>query len=89
MIDRLNWAHTEIFDMFKGHVLKHRASKFIEADHPKIFDADVFNGIDAKDIGLIDEIGDMHTILKAKHGDCDVINFSKRSKWEKIAEGFS
>ena len=88
-VEKTKWIQTEIFSTFKNHVLKHRATKFNEEDHPKIFNADVFTGTDAKEIGLIDEIGDITSVMKDKHSECEIINFSKRSKWERLSERFS
>ena len=69
----------DIFDIFKDHVLNYRADKFNEEDHPRIFEANVFTGKDSKELGLIDDLGNMSEIMKAKHKGCDIIDFSKKN----------
>lgn len=85
-VSKIKDIHSEIFVSFKNHVLKYRASKFDEANHPQIFSADVLLGQKAKDLGLIDELGVLDTVMKEKHGDCEIELFSKFSKFEKIIE---
>ena len=46
-----------IHDVFKAHVEKHRVVKDSERD--RIFNADVVLGTEAKEIGLVDELGYM------------------------------
>ena len=69
----------DIFDIFKDHVLNYRADKFNEEDHPRIFEANVFTGKDSRELGLIDDLGNMSEIMKAKHKGCDIIDFSKKN----------
>lgn len=80
-IERMKQIQSEIFATFKSHILKHRGTKFSDDDHEKLFNADVFLGEEAKSIGLIDNLGDITTVIKEKHEDCELLNFSKLSKW--------
>ena len=66
---------------FKNHVLSYREAKIDEKYHEKVFNADVVMGEEAKTIGLIDEIGDVDTVIKEKFEDLKIENFSKQSKW--------
>ena len=74
----------DIFEVFEGHVKKHRAENFKEEDHDQIFSADVVMGQRAKELGLVDDVGDFDEMIKSQHPDCEVLNFSKQSKWDKI-----
>lgn len=71
----------EIFVTFRDHVMTHRESKFKEADHAQIFSADVVVGEEARRLGLIDEIGTVEEVMKQKFGECEIRNFSKKSKF--------
>ena len=54
----------DTFENFKGHVLKNRKDKIKIEDYDKVFNADVFTGDEALNLGLVDEIGDLNNIMK-------------------------
>ena len=85
-VAKITVLHAEIFESFKNHVLKYRADKFQESNHSQIFSADVVLGQKAKDLGLIDELGDLETVINEKHEGCKIEHFSKFSKFDKIME---
>ena len=61
-----------------------RVAKFDEANYPQIFSADVVYGERAKQLGLIDDIGTVDSVLKEKHQNAEVTDFSKEKPWEKF-----
>ena len=46
-------------------------------------------GQEAKSLGLVDEIGDCSEVMKMKHPDFKLRDFSEASKFEKIAESLN
>ena len=48
----------------------------------------MFTGKDSKELGLIDDLGNMSEVMKAKHKECEIIDFSKKNRWERLAQGF-
>ena len=89
LVETIKSMQAEIFVSFRDHVNKHRADKFDQTKLDQIFSADVVLGEEAKALGLADEIGDFETVIKEKHPDLKVKDFSQVSKFEKIAESLS
>ena len=62
-------------------VEKSRLSK-LKKSELELFSGEFWSGRKAKDLGLIDEIGDAHQILKEKFGEDVVIKkFEKSKSW--------
>ena len=38
----------------------------------------------AKELGLVDEIGSVESVLKEKYDDLKIVDFSKEKPWEKF-----
>ena len=73
---------TNIFVDFRGWVEENRKNKLDQSKLDSIFSADVFLGSKAKELGLIDDFGDITTVVKQKHPDVKkIVNFSKQSGW--------
>ena len=67
-IQRLKALQTEIHDSFKRHVRDRRGDR-LTADDKVLFEGDIWTGGPAKALGLIDDIGDMRSVLRARYGD--------------------
>jgi signal peptide peptidase SppA len=65
---RLAGLMGDIHETFKEHVRRRRAGK-IAADDETLFNGDVFTGRMALDRGLIDGIGELHEIMRARYGE--------------------
>ncbi len=66
-IDRLKKLQLEIHETFIDMVKERRGSKL--ANDPDLFTGMFWTGIKAKEIGLIDGIGDMRSFLRKTYGD--------------------
>ncbi|MGH6929999.1 MAG: S49 family peptidase, partial [Dongiaceae bacterium] len=58
----------EIHDSFKGQVRERRGAR-LKADDETLFSGEFWSGKSALDLGLIDGIGDMRSVLRARFGD--------------------
>ncbi|MGE0746538.1 MAG: S49 family peptidase [Rhodospirillales bacterium] len=67
-VARLRRIQDDIFESFKDHVRARRAGR-LKADEAVLFDGGVWSGREALALGLIDGIGDMRSILRARYGD--------------------
>jgi signal peptide peptidase SppA len=65
---RLTSLQQDIHQSFKDHVRRRRAGKIDEADEA-LFSGDVWTGRTAVDRGLIDGIGELRGVLRARYGD--------------------
>lgn len=65
-IAHLKALQLEIHDVFIGMVKERRGAKL--SDHPDLFTGLFWTGIKGKELGLVDELGDMRTLLKARYG---------------------
>ncbi len=66
-VDRLKALQLEVHEAFKEMVRERRGSKLAE-DNEDLFSGAFWSGIQAKSLGLIDDLGVMHTVLEAKFG---------------------
>jgi signal peptide peptidase SppA len=67
-VARLTALQADIHQSFKDHVRRRRAGKIKEADET-LFTGDVWTGRMAVDRGLIDGIGEIRTVMRARYGD--------------------
>jgi len=80
--DTIEWhreLHDKIFVDFKEHVDKHREGKLKESELHRIFNADVMVGSEAKEVGLIDEVGIIEEVMDEKYPEIKVVDFAKKS----------
>lgn len=66
-VQRLKALQTEIHESFKRHVRARRGER-LAADDKTLFEGDIWTGGLAKALGLIDEIGDLRSVLRARYG---------------------
>ena len=67
-ITRLTGLQEDIHQAFKEHVRRRRAGKIDEADDT-LFTGDVLTGRMAMDRGLVDGIGELRAVMRARYGD--------------------
>jgi signal peptide peptidase SppA len=67
-VERLATLQQDIHRAFKEHVQRRRAGK-IDAADGSLFNGDVLTGRMALDRGLVDGIGDVRTVMRARYGD--------------------
>src|SRR6201988_754776 len=67
-VTRLTELQQDIHQSFKDHVRRRRAGKIDEADET-LFTGDVLTGRMALDRGLIDGIGELRSVMRARYGD--------------------
>ena len=80
-IERLKNIQLDLHKDFIDVVEKSRGSK-LKKSEVELFSGEFWSGSKAKDLGLIDEIGDANQILKEKFGEDVVIKkFEKSKSW--------
>jgi|SRR5579871_4252551 signal peptide peptidase SppA len=67
-VERLGVLQQDIHRAFKDHVRRRRAGKIDAADE-SLFNGDILTGHMAAERGLIDGIGELHGIMRARYGD--------------------
>ena len=67
-VARLTALQQDIHQAFKEHVRRRRAGKIDEADDT-LFTGDVLTGRMAMDRGLVDGIGELRAVMRARYGD--------------------
>jgi signal peptide peptidase SppA len=78
-VDRLRSLQEEIFTLFREWVLSRRGSK-LKGDHEEIFSGAFWTGIKAKELGLIDGLGDLREVMRDRFGEEVVFkNYSAKS----------
>ena len=80
-IERLKTIQLDIHKDFINVVEKSRGSK-LKKSEIELFSGEFWSGSKARELGLIDEVGDSHQILKEKFGEDVVIKkFEKNRSW--------
>lgn len=67
-VARLDEVLRRMHRIFRDLVVSRRAGK-INPENEALFSGDMWIGEEAKDLGLVDGLGDMKTVIKAKFGD--------------------
>ena len=80
-IERLKTIQLDIHKDFINVVERSRGTK-LKKSEVELFSGEFWSGSKAKELGLIDEVGDSHQILKEKFGEDVVIKkFEKNRSW--------
>ncbi|MDC0234439.1 S49 family peptidase [Candidatus Pelagibacter sp.] len=80
-IERLKKIQLDLHKDFINVVENSRGSKLIKSE-VELFSGEFWSGSKAKDLGLVDGIGDAHQVLKEKFGDNVVVKkFEKTKGW--------
>ncbi|MDA0781449.1 MAG: S49 family peptidase [Rickettsiales bacterium] len=77
-IEILNNLQKDVHESFKNLVRTRREGKIKKTNEKKLFSGEFWNGVKGKELGLIDDIGDMHSVITEKYG--------KKIKFEKISK---
>lgn len=89
-IDRLKKLQLEIHEIFIDLVKESRGDRLVE--HKDMFTGLFWTGHPAKELGLVDEIGDIRSSLKARYGDktqLKLIEAKKSLFGNRVASGVS
>ena len=68
-IKRLKAIQLDIHESFKQMVLERRGKKINEPDSDELFEGDIWTGKQARELGLVDGLGDLKPTMRAVHGD--------------------
>ena len=80
-VERLLRLQEDIHNSFMGYVKERRGNKLNETDD-NLFNGDIWTGNQAKKIGLIDEIGDLRSVIEEKFGaKTKFIQIPLKSSW--------
>ncbi len=77
-IDHLKSLQLEIHEVFIGMVKARRGARL--TDNPDLFTGLFWAGQKAKDLGLVDELGDMRSFLKARYGEKTKLKMISQSR---------
>ena len=79
----------DIHDNFKSVVLERRKDR-LKVKNDVIFNGEFWSGKKAKELGLIDEIGDLYTIINQKFDNkCNIVKVVSESSWLKKKLGIN
>ena len=67
-VERLKNLQEEIFTLFREWVLSRRGSK-LNGEHEELFSGAFWTGVKAKELGLIDGLGELREIMQARFGE--------------------
>jgi len=89
-IDRLKGFENDIHKVFIDYVKQHRGEKLVGKDS-ELFTGEWWPAVRGIDLGLVDALGDMHTVLRERFGDDVKLRpiKSKKSMFSMPKLGFS
>ncbi|MFQ5984495.1 MAG: S49 family peptidase [Alphaproteobacteria bacterium] len=67
-VARLKTIQSDIHDSFKGLVRERRRGRLV-ADEAEVFTGEFWTGRRAKELGFVDGIGDLRSVMRARYGD--------------------
>jgi ClpP class serine protease len=70
---KMEKALSTIHDVFKAHVRSKRGDKIEKGKEDTVFSGDFWVGKEAVDLGLVDQIGNLHAVAKEKFGEQVVV----------------
>jgi len=82
-IERLTEVQREVHESFKALVRERRGARLTAGDEV-LFNGDIFTGVSAQRLGLIDGIGDLRGTLRARFGEkvrLRLVPTEKRRRW--------
>ena len=81
-IDRLKKIQLDLHADFIKVVEESRSSKLKKNENPDLFSGEFWSGTKAKELGLVDGLGNSEEILKEKYGEDVIIRkFEKPKSW--------
>ena len=74
---------------FKSLILERRKGH-LKANHDLLFNGEFWSGKKAKELGLIDEIGDLYTVINQKFDNrCNIVKVGSEGSWLKKKLGIN
>jgi signal peptide peptidase SppA len=67
-VERLKQIQRELHDTFRQHVVSRRGNR-LKADHATLFSGEFWTGPRAAELGLVDGIGQLRPVLRARFGE--------------------
>ena len=67
-VEKLTSLQNEIHESFKNYVNDRRGEK-LESESEELFEGDIWTGKSAEELGLIDGLGDLRTVMKKRLGE--------------------
>lgn len=72
----------DVHEAFKNLVRSRREGKIEKSKEKRLFSGEFWNGVQGKELGLVDEIGDMYSVIQKKYGKkVTFIKISKPKSW--------
>lgn len=88
-VERLKAIQAEVHEGFKSLVRERRAGK-LTGEESELFSGAFWAGIKAQELGLIDRIGDLHSVLRDRYGEkvkLKLVAPGRRFPWVGLATG--
>lgn len=86
----LTEAQKDVHEAFKELVRERRKGKIKKTAEKSLFSGEFWSGQKALSLGLVDGIGDMHSVIREKHGDqVKYVKISKPQSWLKRKLGMA
>ena len=87
-VERLLALQRDMHDSFKAMVRERRGIK-LKADDATLFEGDIWTGRRALELGLIDGLGDLRSVMRARYGDkVRLRRIGERTSWLRRRLGF-
>lgn len=67
-VTRLKTIQSELHEAFKAHVRRRREGR-LKDDESRLFNGDFWTGEKALELGLIDGVGDLRSVMRERYGD--------------------
>lgn len=83
-VEILSSLQKDIHELFKNYVSSRRQDKISKKDEKRIFSGEFWTGVKAKELGLIDHIGDIYQVMLERYGkDVKLKTISSSRSWIK------
>lgn len=88
-VDILMSVAKDMHDSFK-EVVRERRPTIVEKDEERLFSGEFFSGLTGKELGLVDELGEMRQVMRARYGDkVKCVKVNRESNWLKRRLGMA
>jgi len=78
----------QVYIKFKDHIRKTRGKK-LKGTEEQLFNADIWHGEEAKELGIVDEIGTLDPVMREMFPDAKIRDFSVTKPFEKLMQNLS
>lgn len=66
---------------FKDFVEHYRGAKLNPSQLDRVYEAEVFDGEQAKQAGLVDEVGNLMRVLREEYSDCKAVLYPRPGRF--------